>query len=137
MIVDSGQQPVRGWLRLLAWLLVMWEPVTFAIVAAGAMNALQVRGLSVGLVLLARLLAVASCVAAGRALLDMRPAGVTLARVALVAAAAVQLFAYLTPYFPSNRLPGETPLYVAVTVAYYGGWLAYLARSKRVAERFG
>ena len=56
----------------------------------------------------------------------------TLAMAALGLTGAVRVFAYLTPYFPSNRLPGQTPFYVAATVLYYGGCLAYLAWSKQV-----
>jgi hypothetical protein len=135
--MTDGEPPsVGGWLRLLATLLMVWEPIAFAAAAAGAFNALQVRGASVAGVLVARLIVTALCIAAGRALLDRRPAGPQMARVALLFSAAVQLFAFLTPYFPSNRMPGDTPLYVAVTTAYYGGWLVYLARSKRVASTF-
>ena len=50
---------------------------------------------------------------------------------------AAQLIAELTPWFPTNRLPGDTPLYVAWTLAYYGGWLLYVVRSRRVAALFG
>jgi hypothetical protein len=123
-----------GWLRLLCLLLIVWEPVTFAAVAAGAFNAISVRGLPVVLVLIARLVATALCVAAGRALQHGRPLAPRLATVALALSAAVQLFARLTPYFPSNSPPGEAPLYVALTIAYYGGWLLYLVRSKQVAR---
>ncbi len=125
-----------GWLRVLALLLLVWEPLSFGVVAAGAMNALQVRGAGVGVVLTARLVITAMCIAAGRALLDERPAGPALARLALTLSAGVQLLAYLTPYFPSNRMPGDTPLYVAVVLAYYAGWLLYLLRSRRVAATF-
>jgi hypothetical protein len=127
---------VGGWLRLVATLLLVWEPLAFAVVAAGAMNAVQVRGAGVGLVLVARLIVTALCIAAGRALLDERPSGPLLARLALSLSAGVQLFAYLTPYFPSNRLPGDTPIYIVVTLAYYGGWFLYLLRSRRVAATY-
>jgi hypothetical protein len=73
------------------------------------------------------------CVAAGRALLDQSASAVRLAKIALVLSASVQVFAALTPHFPTNRMPGDTPLYVGATVAYYGGWLLYLFRSRRVA----
>jgi hypothetical protein len=129
--------PIGGWLQVLCRLLIVWEPVVFAIVAAGAFNAISVRGLPVVLMLAARLVATAVCVAAGRSLLDRRAAGPRLARTALAVAAAVQVFAYVTPYFPSNRPPGQTPLYVIATLVYYGAWLAYLARSRRVAATYG
>ncbi len=124
---------VTGWLRLLCGLLMWWEPIAFAMVAASAFNAISVRGLPVVLVLLARTLAAALCFAAGRALQDRRPSGPALARVALLLSGATHVFAYVTPYFPSNRMPGDTPLYVAATFAYYGGWLVYLSRSRQVA----
>jgi len=128
--------PIGGWLQVLCRLLTVWEPIVFAIVAAGALNAVRVRGLPVVLVLMARLGTTALCVAAGRALLDRRPAGPSLAKVALGLSGAVQVFAYVTPYFPSNRLPGQTPIYVGATLAYYGVWIVYLMRSKRVAATF-
>ena len=47
------------------------------------------------------------------------------------------LVVLLTPILPSNRLPGTTlPLAAGLTV-YYGAWLAYLSRSRRVRETFG
>jgi hypothetical protein len=132
--VTQGNEPkVGGWLQVLCRLLTVWEPVLFAIAAAGAFNAISVRGLPVVLMLAARLTTTVLCVAAGRALLDRRPSGPALAKAAVLLAAAVQIAAYVTPYFPSNRLPGQTPIYVFATLAYYGGWFAYLARSKRVA----
>ena len=79
-----------------------------------------------------RLLATGFGVAAGLALLGMRPGAVLLTRIALAASAATDLFVYLTPYFPSNRAPGETPVYVLVSLTYHILWLAYLFRSKRV-----
>lgn len=112
-------------MRVLRFLLIVWEPVAFAAAAAGAFNAIAVRGAPVVLVLLARLITTALCVAAGRTLQD-GPAGDTLARVALVSSAAVQILALVTPYFPSNRLPGQTSVYVIATALYYGGWLIYL-----------
>lgn len=132
----TAEKAAGGWLRLLCLLLTLWEPLNFAAVASGSMNALRVRGVAVGLVLAARLATTALCFAAGSALFDVRPSGPTLARLALASSGAVQLFAYLTPWFPSNRMPGDTPLYVAATVAYYGGWLVYLARSRRVRSTF-
>ena len=33
-------------------------------------------------------------------------------------------------------MPGDTPLYVAATLAYYSGWFAYLTLSRRVRMTF-
>jgi len=90
----------------------------------------------VALVLLLRLLVAALGIAAALALWNRRPGAVTLARIVLVFSAAADLFVYLTPYFPSNRAPGETPIVVAVSLVYYAGWLAYLSRSRRVRRTF-
>jgi len=120
-------------MRVLALLLTVWEPVSFAASAAGSFNAIAVRGFPVVAVLVLRLGATAVCVAAGRALLDRRMSAPLLARIALVLSLAVTLFSAVTPFFPNNRLPGETAVYVVGTVAYYGAWLAYLSRSKQVA----
>jgi hypothetical protein len=120
------------WLRVLIFLLTIWEPLAFALAAAGAFNAVFVRGLPVVVVLMARLATTALCIAAGRALDNGKPSGPRLARFALLAAWCVTVLVYVTPYFPTNRLPGQTPFYVAAASAYYGGWLAYLGLSKRV-----
>jgi len=119
--------------RLLGYLLMIGEPMFFAVSASGAFNAVAVRGTPVALVIVARLASTAVCAAAGRAVLDGRPVGRSLASLGLALSCAVQVFAVLTPFFPSNRPPGLGPLYVAALVLYYGGWLLYARRSRRLA----
>ena len=131
-MADAEERITRGWLLVLSRVLIIWEPLEFAVAAFGALNAIAVRGLPVALVLLVRLAATALSVAAGRAMYDRNSSGPRLATVALALTGATRLFAYLTPYFPSNRLPGQTSLYVAVVIVYYGGGLAYLTWSKQV-----
>jgi hypothetical protein len=134
---ETPPAEIGGWVRLLALLLTVWEPVSFAAAAVGSFNAIAVRGVPVVLVLASRLAATVTCVAAGRALLDRRRAGPSLARIGLAISLGVKVFAAVTPYFPSNRPPGETTTYVAATLVYYLGCLAYLSASKRVAAIFG
>lgn len=117
---------------MLSRVLIIWEPLEFAVAAAGAFNAIAVRGFPVVLVLLVRLAATALSVAAGRALYDRNSNGPKLATISLALTGVIRLFAYLTPYFPTNVVPGQTPLYVGLVIAYYGGGLAYLALSKQV-----
>ena len=131
-MAHAEERTARGWLLVLSRVLIIWEPLEFAVAAFGAINAIEVRGLPVAFVLLMRLAATALSVAAGRALYDRNSSGPRLATVALALTGATRLFAYLTPYFPSNRLPGQTSLYVAAVILYYGGSLAYLAWSKQV-----
>ena len=127
---------VGGWLLLLCRLLIVFHPLSLAVTASSVINALFVRGAPVAIVLILRLVVVAFGVAAGLALQNVRPDAVALARVALLLSAATDVFVYTTPYFPSNRFPGDTTFYVVASLAYHSAWLAYLARSKRVRMTF-
>ena len=134
---SSGEAPaIRGWLLLLCLLLLAWQPANLALVASGTLDALPIRGLPFALVLATRVLAAGIGIAAGIALLGHAGAAVALAKVALTASAAADLLVYLTPYSPSNRMPGDTPIYVVATLVYYAGWMSYLVRSRRVRETF-
>ncbi len=126
-----------GWLLVLCRLLIVGHPLSLAATAAAALGSIAVRGPAVAIILVVRLIVVAVGIAAGRALQGLRPAGVSLAKTALLLSAATDVFVYTTSYFPSNRLPGDTPLYVAASLAYHGTWLLYLQRSKRVRAAFG
>jgi hypothetical protein len=121
-----------GWLLVLCRLLIVFHPLSLAVTASSVMNALFLRGAPVAVVLLLRLAVVAFGVAAGRMLQNLRPGAVEVTRLALLASAALDVFVYATPYFPSNRMPGDTVFYVIASLAYHGGWIAYLARSSRV-----
>jgi hypothetical protein len=127
---------VGGWLLLLCRLLVLFHPLSLAVTASSAMNALSSRGAAVGLILLLRLVVVGFGMAAGRALQSLQPGAVTLAQAALLASAATDVFIYTTPYFPNNRMPGDTVYYVAASLAYHGAWLLYLLRSRRVRNTY-
>jgi hypothetical protein len=138
--ISQPDAPTRaglgGWLLLLCRLLIVFHPLSLAVTASNVLNALFVRGVPVAIVLLLRLAVVGFGVAAGRALEQLRPDAVALARLALLMSAATDVFVYTTPYFPSNRLPGDTTLYVTASLAYHAAWIAYLARSKRVRATF-
>ena len=112
----------------------MWQPVSFALVASSVLDRVPMRGLPLALILLTRVAATGFGIAARLALLARRPAGVTLAKISLIATAALDVFVYSTPFFPNNRPPGDTPIYVAASLVYCAVWVAYLVRSKRVRE---
>lgn len=134
-----GIQPVRPlgpWLRLLSLLLIIWGPCELALVTASALSALAVRGPSLAIVMVVRLAAAAFGIAAGLALASRRSAALTMTRASLVVTAAVDTIVYLTPIFPSNRIPGDERLYVAATVIYAIAWLLYLWRSRHVSAIF-
>jgi hypothetical protein len=121
---------------VLCVLLLAWEPVRFGLVVSNALPALSYRGTPLALLLIARVLTTGFGVAAGLALISRRPAAVAMAKAALLVAATLDVVTYTTPSMPSNRMPGDTPFYVAASVIYYGLWLAYLSRSKRVRRTY-
>lgn len=131
--VKSG---VGGWLLVLCGVLLVWQPISFGLVASGSLDALTVRGVPLAVVLVLRLLVTAFGIAAGLALAGRRPSAIAMARAALVASAAVDVFVYTTPYAPNNRTPGETPVYVVVTLIWCAAWLLYLSRSRRVRSTY-
>jgi hypothetical protein len=134
--VNDSPRGVGGWLLLLSGLLRFGEPISVALMAPAALTALPIRGTPLALVLLLRLAVAALGIAAGRALAGRHHGAVTMAKVSLALSAATAVFVYATPYFPNNRMPGDTPLYIAATLAYYGGWLAYLTWSRRVRDTY-
>ena len=127
---------VGGWLLLLSRLLIVWQPLNLAVAAMGALDAIAVRGPAVAMVLVIRMMVTALGIAAGIALSNRHAGAVTLATVALLCSAATDLFVYSTPYFPNNRMPGDTIYYVAGSMAYHGAWLMYLFRSRRVRNTY-
>ena len=137
-MLDASQRPpsVRGWLLLLCVLLLVWHPLSLGLAASSMLDRLPVRGLPFALVMLLRLLVTALGIAAGLALLARRGGAVALAKTALLASAMTDLFVFFTPYYPNNRLPGDTVWYVAASLAYHGIWLTYLYRSTRVRNTY-
>jgi hypothetical protein len=97
---------------------------------------LSVRGLPLVILLVARLLVTGIGVAAGLALAGRRMGAPVLAQAALWLSALVALVTYLTPYFPNNRMPGDTPLYVAGSLIYHAAWILYLRYSRLVRQLF-
>ena len=136
MSTNHGDRParIRGWLLLLSRLLIVWQPLNLAVAGMGALNAIGVRGPAVAAVLILRMIVTGIGMAAGIALSNLRPGAVTLTKLALGASAATDLFVYATPYFPSNRVPGDTIYYIAASLAIHGAWLIYLYRSRQVRE---
>ena len=135
---DSARKPsgIGGWLLVLCLLLLVWRPVSSALVGSQALSALSVRGPALAAALVGLTLVTAFGVAAGIALLARRGPAVRMAVAALILSAALDLVIYTTPYFPSNRMPGDEFFYVAASLIYHGAWLAYLFVSRRVRNTF-
>jgi hypothetical protein len=134
---ETGPEGIGGWLLALGVLLVVVHPLALAFGASAALSSIATRGWPAIMVLVARMAARGVGVAAGIALLFRRDAAIALVKVSLISTAATELFVIATPYYPSNRVPGDEPLYIAVTLAYYGVWMTYLFRSRRVRNTFG
>jgi hypothetical protein len=122
----------RGWIALLCVVLLVWQPVSFAVEAAAALPTLGMRGLAGTLELGAHGLAAALSVAAGWALWQASPAGPMLARVAVIAAAAGGVQSLYWSVLPSNVFPSDRLPLASLIVAHAAVWLLYLKRSKRV-----
>jgi hypothetical protein len=136
-IAERRPPAIGGWLLVLCALLLLWGPTSLALVASNALPALSVRGLPLALLLLARIFVAAFGIAAGIALMTKRGPAVLMAKSSLVLSAATDFIVYSTRYFPSNRMPGDTPFYIAASLAYHALWLLYLIRSKRVKNTYG
>jgi hypothetical protein len=124
-------------LLVLCRLLLVYQPLSLALSASAALDSLPTRGPKVLVAIALRVLVTAVTIAAGLALTNKAPAAVTLAKVALVLSAACDVLILTTPFYPNNRPPGDTPLYLAASILYHGVWLVYLARSARVRETYG
>src|SRR5262249_55944671 len=126
--VMNEQKPHRL-VYVLAALLLIWQPLNLAYVMSGLIEELSIRGAGLGVILLARLLAAGLGIAAGLALLQRRPGGVTLAKASLVFSAIVDIVSYATPYVPINRPPGDATIILVASLIYYAAWFTYLTRA--------
>jgi hypothetical protein len=119
---------VRGWLLALSLALMVWQPVNLGLAASSALEALAIRGWPLMIVIAIRVAVAGFGIAAGLAIIGRHPGAIAMARASLALSAATDVFVYTTSYFPNNRIPGETPFYVAASLAYYSGWMAYLVK---------
>jgi Protein of unknown function (DUF2569) len=122
--------------KVLAILLLIWQPLSLATTMSGLIDELSMRGAGLGFILLLRLLAAGLGIAAGLALFQMKPGAPSLAKGSLVASAAVDVLVYVTPWSPRNRPPGDATIILIASLLYYAGWFAYLTRSKRVRATY-
>jgi hypothetical protein len=127
---------VRGWLLVLCALLLVWQPLSLGLTMAALVDQLSRRGPGLAVILLARLIAAGLGIAAGLSLSQVRPGAVTIAKASLVYSGIVDVIVYATPFLPNNRPPGDATIVLAASLVYYGVWLAYLFRSKRVKSTY-
>jgi hypothetical protein len=127
---------VGGWLLILCRLLLVYQPLSLAVTTSAALSSIATRGPGLLVAIAIRVVVTAVTVAAGLALTNRQPGAVLLAKSALVLSAACDVFIYTTPYFPNNRMPGDTPIYIGASLAYHAVWLVYLSRSVRVRNTY-
>ena len=125
------------WTLVLAGLMAILKPLSFASEASGALTRVLGYGAPALLLLVFRIGVAGLGIAAGRALWSVRPTAPALARAWLALDAAAMTATALTPYFPSNHLPGTKWPMLGFLVAVNGGWLVYLSCASRVREAYG
>ena len=118
---------------LLCGFLLLWQPLRMAMSASIEIQSLPLRGWPSAVGLALRLVVTAVGVAAGISLFTRKPGAASLAKCALVLSAALDALVYFSPIFPNNRMPGQTPVFVAASVLYHGFWLVYVFRTTRLA----
>jgi hypothetical protein len=119
-------------LRVLAFLLLLWQPATFVRVASVAIPSLGYRGWLAGVELIVAGGVAALSVAAWWSLVTRQPHGIALARVALILSAARSIQSLYWTMLPSDVVPGTEAIYTAAIIAFTAGWLLYLGRSRAV-----
>jgi Protein of unknown function (DUF2569) len=122
----------RGWLVLLCAVLLVWQPVSFAVEASSALPSLGVRGAAGLIELTVHGLVAALSFAAGWALWQASPAGPPIATVAVAAGGLAGVQSLYWSVLPSNVFPSDRLPLAAFSVVHTCAWLVYLRRSKRV-----
>src|SRR4051794_4915946 len=97
----------RGWIILLCAVLLVWQPLSFAVEASTAFPTLGMRGAAGTVELAAHALVAALSVAAGWALWQASPAGPMLARIAVIAGALGGVQSLYWSVLPSNVFPSD------------------------------
>ena len=116
--------------RILAALLVVWEPLSLSLTAAAFLDRLSDRGWAAEALLIVRLGVTGFGVAAGRALWAGRPEAVELARWATGLNLAANVVTLTTSLWPSLYPPGLRGPVTTVIIAWYVLWFVWAMRQK-------
>ena len=118
----------RGWFLLLCATLLLWRPLDFAIELPSTLPSIGQRGVPAAIELLIHGLVAALAVAAIRALSGETPAGLFLARAALVASAAASVQSHYWSVLPHQTMPGDRLPLAGLSIAVAVAWLLCLRR---------
>jgi hypothetical protein len=114
-------------LRVLAVLLLGWEPLAFALYASSILDRVVDRGPLAATLLMAHVIVLGVGIAAGLAIWNRRGGALPLARTAVALAACAAAVNAATGALPHNQPPGVGAVLTAGLLAYYGAWFAYLS----------
>lgn len=121
--------------RLLAALLVVYEPLNLAMTAAALLPGLADRGWPATAFLVARLAITGFGVAVGRSLWAREPGALSLARWATGLNLATAIVIVTTRIWPSSFPPGIRGPAATVTVVWYATWFLWTLRQRPPDER--
>jgi hypothetical protein len=114
-----------------AAILAIAAPLALALEAQTALGRLLSFGAPALLLLAFRIAVTALGLIAGRLLWRGDDDGWRLVRLWSVTAALATAVTFLTPYFPSNRAPGEKPIALLAWMAVYAAWFVMAHRQMR------
>lgn len=115
--------------KILALLLLVWEPFTLALAVSGLVTHFALRPVVVGL-LVVRVLVAALGIAAGMSLWQDRPGAIILARWAIAVSLVVAVAISLSRAWPGALPPGLAGPALAAIVAWNLAWLAWAFRQE-------
>jgi hypothetical protein len=115
-------------IRVLAALLLFWEPLHFAAEAIGVLPTIAYRGALAILELILHGVVAALSAAAGFALFNGAPDGRRLAAFAVIAVGARTIQSLYFSVLPNNTTPGAEPLFAGVAIIMAVVVLAVLRR---------
>src|SRR5690242_17531724 len=126
----------RGWLLLLCGYLAIWQPLTFAAEATGAMETLAMRGPVAVIELMAHAGITAFAVAAAWALWIGNPNAPAMAEAAVVCCTVAVVQSLRWSLLPHDVGPGDHVPIALAAIAHATGWIAYLRKSRRVRSLY-
>jgi hypothetical protein len=116
----------RAGLTLFCAALLLWRPLDFAIELPATLPSLGMRGWPGTMELLFHAGVAAIAVAAVRAIWGGMPAGLTLARIAVVLSAGSSIQSLNWSVLPRQTPPGQALPMSILSLLHAGGWLLYL-----------
>jgi len=116
--------------RLLAILLLVWEPLNLALAASQAVATLDQRGWLTVAWLVAQLVVTGVGIAAGMLLWQDRPGAIGLTRWALILLLVFAAARWTPPFAPRNLPPGIRGPAVSALVGWYAAWLVWAWRQR-------